>query len=69
MTNMKDFFLDPSGQLSMMRVLSALVVVMTIVIWSVTVFNAGAMSDIPENIMYLNASALFGKAIQKGFEK
>ena len=53
----------------MMRGLSALIVIVSMGVWLMASIKASGMVDIPENIMYLNASTLLGKSIQKGFEK
>ena len=65
----KEFLSDPTGQFSMMRGLSALIVIASMSVWIMASIKASGMVDIPENIMYLNASTLLGKSIQKGFEK
>jgi len=65
----KEFLSDPTGQYSMMRGLTALIVIVSMGIWAMASFKTGSVVDIPQNVMYLNASTLLGKSIQKGFEK
>ncbi len=69
MTIFKEFLSDPSGQLSMTRILSAIIVILTMGVWVISSIKTGAITDVPDNIMYINGSALLGKSIQKGFEK
>ncbi len=65
---MKNLIKDPNGQQSMMRVMTIFVIGLTMVVWALMTWKTGGMIDIPENILWLNAAIISGKAGQRFFE-
>lgn len=62
------FFNDDSGKQSKMRLALFFVVFVTIMVWGFVSIKNHVIVDIPENILYLNISCIFGKVGQKYFE-
>lgn len=66
---MKNLFQDDDGNISLMRALSAFVIVTVILVWGYLSISNSTVEDVPGGLSTCIVAAFGGKAIQKFAEK
>lgn len=69
MNFISSMFSDVNGEPSTNRVLSAFVVMFPLLVWSWTVYKAGAWVPIPEEVLFLCGGGMASKIIQRKIEE